>query len=212
MLTLIKREIYDNNIYIIASLVSSILLSAAAVFIAYYSVGISGLTTLLIYIFLIPMIGAFVSGAMAMGVSQMYSDRNRKVSSFLSTLAATRDQILIARISVGVLAILIFVIPIIITATLIFHFFIPSVPIFKEIFLNIFFITILTSLACYCIGLMTGWTKVRYIPLLAGLPFLFIFVTIIIIKGFGIQSGLLLILFIAASFVQIRNRFMSTPL
>ena len=212
MFTLIKREIYDNNLYFIASLVSSILLSAAAIFIVFYSVGVMGLTDLLVKIFLIPMIGAFVSGAMAMGVSQMYSDRNRKVSSFLSTLAASRDQILIARISVGILAILTFVIPVLITSTIIFNFLIPPIPILKKIFLDIFSISILTSLACYCIGLLTGWTTVRFLPVLAGLPFFFIFVTIVIIKGFGIQTVLLLILFIAASLVQIRNKFISTPL
>ena len=212
MFALIKREIYDNNLYFIASLVSSILLSAAAVFIVYYSVGVAGLPALIVNIFFIPTIGAFVSGAMAMGVSQMYSDRNRKVSSFLSTLAASRDQILIARISVGILAILTFVIPVLITSTIIFNFLIPPIPILKKIFLDIFSISILTSLACYCIGLLTGWTTVRFLPVLAGLPFFFIFVTIIIIKGFGIQTVLLLTLFIVASLVQIRNKFLSTPL
>ena len=149
---------------------------------------------------------------MAMGVSQMYSDRNRKVSSFLSILATTRDQILIARIIAGILAILTFVIPILITAAIIFHFFLPTIPIFKNTFTDIFSISILTSLACYCIGLLTGWTTIRLLPVLAGLPLFFIFATIIIIKGFGMQSVLLLILFIAASLIQIRNKFTSTPL
>jgi hypothetical protein len=212
MLTLIIREIYDNIAYFFGAIILSLLIAAIVIFIAYYTSDTGEAVVALISVFSIPLIIIFMLGTMAMGVSQMYMDRSRKVTSFLSTLAVTRDKILIARISAGILAILIFFIPLIIVTVILCQLFMPPIPIYEGVFFDVTFIAVLFALASYCIGLQTGWTTGRLFPMLGGLLLACTFITIIIIKGFELQLSILLILFIAASLVRIRDKFITTSL
>jgi hypothetical protein len=213
MFTLIKREIYDHVVYFAGAIVLSLIMSGVAVFLVYYVSDIGETIHNLIGFFIIPAIIVLLLGSLAMGVSQMYQDRNKKVSSFLSTHAASRDQIIMARISSGILIILLFFVPHIITTSIIYKFLMPYIVTFEGVyFFDVYTVTLLTALSCYCIGLQTGWKTGRLLPALAALPYAFIFTTIIIIKGFGIQTSLLLILFVSASLVRIRQNFISTSL
>lgn len=212
MFTLIKREIYDNIAYFYGSIMFLLMMGGTAIFITYYTSDIEAESLALLSVFLIPLIIVFMFGAMAMGVSQMYMDRSRKVTSFLSTLAVTRGKILIARISAGILAILIFFFPLKIIADILYSFLIPPIPIYKSVFSDIYLVTVLITIANYCIGLQTGWTTGRLLPMFGGLLLAGTFVTIIIIKGFELQLLILLILFIAASLLRIRDKFLTTSL
>ncbi|MBN1972804.1 MAG: hypothetical protein JW787_04150 [Sedimentisphaerales bacterium] len=208
MLTLIKREIYDHIAYFIGALVFSLMTLAILVFAA-YSIDSQEANAICIIV-AIPIITVFVFGAAGMGVSQMYFDRNKKISAFLSTLPVTRNKILIARISAGILAISIFFLPLIITTWILHPLLALPVPILDNVFYDIYIVGLLMVVACYCIGLQTGWTTSRILPSLGGFLLTCILVTIIIVKGLSIQISLLLIIFIIASIIRVRQKFMST--
>jgi len=160
----------------------------------------------------IPIIIVFVFGATGMGVSQMYFDRNKKISAFLSTLPVTRSKILTARICAGILAISLFFLPLIITTWILHPLLALPVPILDNVFFDIYSVGLLMVVACYCIGLQTGWTTSRILPSLGGFLLTCILVTIIIAKGLNIQISLLLIIFIIASIIRVRQTFTSTSL
>ncbi len=151
MLTLIKREIYDHIAYFVGALVFSLLIVFIIVYVSYTFNETKAMFASSV-VASIPVIIIFVLGSTAMGVSQMHMDRNRKVSAFLSTLAATRDQILLARISAGILAILLFFLPVAVTFEIIYHLFIPLISVSSVSFRDIYTVVFLSSLSCYCIG------------------------------------------------------------
>lgn len=212
MLTLIKREIQDSMMYFILILILASIFIFVDVFLAYYSSDTSEIAIDINNNFTIIITSIFLFVITAMGVSQMHSDRSRKISSFLSTLAVTRDKILIARIIVGILAILLFFLPQIAAILIVYNLFISPVFAFENIFLDVYIAASLVALSCFCIGLHTGWKTGRQIPFLTVIPSVFLFITIIYIKGFVTQTYFLLIIFIAAFLVRIRQNFISTSL
>ena len=137
-----------------------------------------------------------------MGISQTYIDRTRRISAYLSTLSVNRSQILISKIFTGVLAILIFFVPAIITCTLIPTILNNPVPTNPYIIVEIIITSFLISLACYGMGLQIGY-KGKIIPIFAGIALSCLFVTVVIIKGFDMQVMVVLITFIIASFLRI---------
>lgn len=209
MFTLIKREIEDHIAYFIGAIILSAVLTALLTSAIYYDepgerpvfVGLS-----------IPAIVLLIVGFSGMGVSQMYTDRNRKVSAFLAGLAVTRGRILIARIITGILAILIVLLPLLITGTILWRLFAPPIPIYSGVISDIFVVAFLMAFACYCIGLQTGWTSSRITPTLGGLVLTCILVPLIVVKGFGLHIKVILILFIVASLIRTWQKFRSTAI
>ena len=210
MLTLIKREIYDHIAYFLGAIALSIILITCIISAAYrsdseeapiYAIGLS-----------IPVIVILIIGFTSMGISQMYTDKNKRISAFLLTLPVTRGRILTARVVAGILAILTFFLPLIITTIILYGLLAPPIPAYKEMVFDIYTTIMLTALACYCIGLQAGWLTGKVLPPLVGFIITFVFATIIIIKGFGPQVWLLLIIFIIASVVRIRQKFMNASL
>ncbi len=209
MFTLIKREIQDHIVYFIGAVALSAILIAMLVSAVYYSEASSqpvfvGLS--------IPVFVVLIIGCTAMGVSQMYTDRNRKVSTFLSALPVTRDRILAARIITGLLAIVIIILPLTITGKILWRLFAPPIPIYPGVIFDISTVSFLMLFACYCIGLQTGWTSGKVTPTLGGIVLACIFVPLILIKGFGLQIVVILVLFIIASLIRIWHTFMTTSL
>ena len=91
MLALIKREIEDHIVYFLGAAGFSASLIAIAIHSAYALHDDKPPYLISVYpVFVIISMLGFCS----MGVTQMYTDRTRKISSFLSTLAATRRRIL----------------------------------------------------------------------------------------------------------------------
>lgn len=210
ILTLIKREIYDNIAYFVGAFVLSMILVICIISAAYHSSDESA--PMFAIVLSIPVIVILIIGFTSMGVSQMYIDRNRKISAFLLTLPVTRGRILTARIVTGILAILTLLLPLIITIIILYGLLLPPVPFLKDILFDVYTTIILAALACYCIGLQTGWMTGKILPPLVGFVLTFVFASIIIIKGFGPEIQLLLISFVIASFICIRQKFIKTSL
>ena len=82
-----------------------------------------------------------------MGSAQMYTDKNKKISAFISTLATTRRRILIARIVTGLLAILILLVPIAVTAQTLMRLLGPPIPLYAGVVRDIFGVGVLISFA-----------------------------------------------------------------
>jgi hypothetical protein len=210
MFTLIKREIEDHIAYFLGAAVLSSILIVLLISAAYnynpeeppvYPIGLS-----------IPVIVILMIGFPAMGATQMYTDRARKVSAFLSALPVTRGRILIARIITGILAILMVLAPLTITATVLWPLLMPPVPIYPGLIFDMFVTVFLMVFACYCLGLLTGWASSKITPTLAGLALTFVLIPLIAVKGFGLHTTVILVLFIIASLIRTWQKFMSTAL
>lgn len=209
MLALIKREIQDHILYFIAAIISAVvwvtLLSVAA-----YNLGDieSGILAALSMPTLIILVIVFS----AMGVTQMYLDRNRRISAFLSVLPVTRNRILGARIITGILAILIVLVPVTIAAGVLCRLLLPPMPVYSGVISEIATTVFLMLFACYCLGLLTGWTPSKITPTFGALGLNLILFTLVVIKGFDPQIRLLLVLVIAACLVRTWHKFASTSL
>jgi len=217
MFTLIKREIEDHIAYFIGAIILSALLTASLASAIYYELASAiyydqpGSRTVFILLS-IPAIVVLIIGFASMGVSQMYTDRNRKISAFLSGLPVTRGRILTARIITGILAILIVLLPLIVTAQILWRLFAPPIPIFPGLIFDLSITAFLMAFACYCLGLQTGWTSSRITPTLGGLLLTCILVPLIVVKGFDLQIKIILIVFIVASLIRTWQKFTSTAL
>ncbi len=214
MFTLIKREIQDHIVYFIGAAVLS------AVFIIFlisvinqyeslsrqdrgpeFTVGIG-----------VPTLAIVIIGFCGLGAAQMYLDRTRKISAFLSTLAVSRSRILLARIITGILVILTLLVPLTVTAATLLRLYVPPVLIYPGMVLEVFTVIFLMAFACYCIGLQTGWTSGKITPTLGGIALTCIFVPLIRVKGFGLHIVVILVLFIIASLIRTWHTFMTTSL
>lgn len=210
MLTLIKREIRDNALFFIGSVILSVVLIGLSITTleghrwiktAAFESG-AGAIVLLIIVF----------GFFGMGAVQMDTDRIRKISAFISILSVSRNRILLAKIIAGLLAILIAFVPFAATVTILLRIHAPPIPIFYVMVLEIFSGSFLITLACYFIGLQAGWNSGRLTPVIIGLILTCIFFTLILIKGFTLEITVILLLFIVASLIRIWHLFTTTPL
>ncbi len=210
MYALIKREIRDHIIFFIGAVVLSGTLSGLAIpmldnhsrsGMAEFDSGI-GFIVFTIVIF----------GFFALGSVQMYTDRTRRVSAFISTLSVSRNRILLAKIIAGVLAILIALVPLAVTVTILLRIYAPPIPAYSAMVLEVFAGTFLAVLACYCIGLQAGWSSGRLAPSLGGIGLTCILATMILINGFTPEFVVILSLFIVASLLRTWHMFTSTPL
>jgi len=181
MFTLIKREIEDNIAYFAAAALFSTALVIAVTSLAYNAEELSEVALSLS----IPIIVLAILGFSAMGASQMYTDKTRKISALLSTLRVTRAQILAARIVTGILTILILLVPLAVTAAVLLRLFPPPYPIYPHFVSEIFTAVFLTGFACYCLGLQLGWNSNKVIRVLGSIGSTAVIVPLIVIKGFG---------------------------
>ena len=210
MLTLIKREIRDHVVYfagavVFAGIIIGISLTPIFESRRHYRV-VSGLGIV------ITITAIVIFGFFAMGAAQMYTDKNRRISAFLSTLPVSRSRILIARMVTGMLAILTLIVPQVIVTIILLRVFAPPVPLYSGFIAEVFAGIFLTAFACYCIGLQAGWNSSSLVPALGGLGLTCILVSLILIKGFGLHIIVILILFITASLIRIWHLFTSTSL
>ncbi len=210
MFTLIKREIQDHIVYFFGAAIFSaifILISISVIhnynprYPEVFSIG-----------FGVPAVTLVIIGICAMGATQMYLDRTRKISALLSTLAVSRSRILLARIITGILAILTLLVPLTIATVILLRLYAPPIPMFPGMVFEISLTVFLMVFACYCLGLQTGWTSGKIIPTLGGIALTCIFVPLIIVKGFGLHIVVILVLFIIASLLRTWHTFMSTSL
>ncbi len=210
MLTLIKREIQDHLVYFIAAAVFSALLVVVSVEAVFkYDSRNPPVITIGLGVALVAIV---IFGICGMGASQMYLDKTRRISAFISTLPVNRSRILLARITTGILAILVLLVPVAIAAVVLLRLFTPPIPLYSGTVREIFTATFLLALACYCIGLQTGWNSSAITPSLGGLGLTCLFVPLVVVKGFGPEIVVILVLFIAASLFRTWHNFSTTSL
>ena len=215
MFTLIKREIETHILFLFAAVVIvSIYVTVIALSVMAKSttnmppVGVPPVMFNVFWLLLPTM--AF--GSTALGATQMYSDRNGNISAFLSTLTTTRRQILTAKLIVGISWILIILGAIIAADAVLMLAFPRLVPTDITFLSKLFASTFLCSLACYALGLQTGWNTNKYFPILAGVAATPVMTMVIVIKGFGFASTLILLLLGVTMVLRVWQRFMSTAL
>jgi len=214
MLTLIKREIEDNMGLFILGLV------VALIYIGLLTTGVTmnaprqmptGLNRIIYSIFgsLIPVTALL---AAALGSAQMYKDRNQKISALLLTLATTRNKIISARIIAGLIWILMVIVPIVITEVIIIQVFPVLIPYPKGYIIQLFVTMFLMSFSCYSVGLIVGNNKRRNLSQIAGGIITIIILTLIIIKGVGIDTALMLIILTTALLGKVWQKFSTAAL
>jgi ABC-type transport system involved in multi-copper enzyme maturation permease subunit len=217
MLTLIKREIEDNIVHFIVAVILAAIIIAIGISMAYRSEsgGMDAIDRFLqdvLLLLAISLLAIWCTLLCGMGVGQMYTDRTKKISSFLLTLPVTRRRILIARVIAGILAILLVLVPVTVTVLVLLQRFGPPIPFYNNLVFRIFIAAFLVSFACYCIGLHGGWNSGKVAPTLGSLFLALIFIPLVIIKGISPQVFVILLLFIAALLIRTWQKFMTTSL
>ena len=211
MFTLIKREIQDQMIYFIAAVIYVAIFIIVMVKTAYQTDSEYLLQVVISIGTLAGIIALLV--ICAMGVTQMYLDRTRKISAFLSTLTVSRGRILLARIITGILVILIMFGPLVIAALILMRLFPDApVPIIPGLIFDISVTMFLMAFSCYCIGLQTGWTSNAIIPTFGAFGLTCVFIPLVLVKGFGPPVIIILILFIIVSLIRTWQTFKSISL
>ena len=214
MFTLIKREIEDNlGLFIFGLAVTLICVcwlatSVAMTAIKKVPIGLDW-SMYSIFLPLIPLTGYLVT---ALGSAQMYKDKNQKISAFLLTLATTRNKIISARIIAGLIWILMVIVPIIITDLILVQIFPILIPYPKTLIIKLFITMFLMSLSCYSIGLVVGDNKRKNISQIMGATTTTIVLTLIVIKGFGTDTALILIILTAALLGKVWQKFSTAAL
>jgi hypothetical protein len=207
VLNLIRRELNDHLLYVLVPCVISI----GLVWIAIYVMLWSAMAEVIVVTALIG-IPALLIGYCGLGASQMYGDRVHRISTLLCTLAVTRNQVFAARVVVGTATVLATVVSLTIAAAVVPRLSERLVE-FPSVWLVQTSMAIaLAGFACYCMGLLVGWTTSRVWLLLGGMLLLALAMSLIVIKGFGIGAVAVLLLFIAASLGVAWHRFTSTSL
>ncbi len=208
MWTLIKREMDDCRVFFAAAVgyaVFVILILISAI----YSAGMS-----MDYVKSASPV-LLLTGMMlfcVMGAGQMYMDRTRRISCFLSTLAVTRANIFAARVITGLLLILSTIVPIAAAAMVIVRLLYEPIPVYQRMFWELTGTVSVLSVAAYCLGLLTGWARGRILPALGGAVLTFVLAPVVAIKGFGAETLILLSAFIVISLIRSRQVYVSTPL
>jgi hypothetical protein len=210
MLILVKREIIDHIAYFVGAAIASGLLIAlmAAAIMNYDPREGPGL----IFAGLVPLALFVVAGLCALGVAQMYVDRNRNISAFLMALPVTRRQLFAARVVAGLAAVLVLALPLVVAGTVLTGLQTGEVPLYRGLVGDMFWGIFLVCVACYSVGLYAGWNRRSLAPTLGVLPVVVLMPTLVVIKGFGVELVTILVLFIIACLVATWCRFSASSL
>lgn len=213
MFALIKREVVDNivlfGLAILPPSMISVLIIKEVVARSLVDAPI-GIPVFMYEIFWPYLLfGAFV--AAACGTAQMHGDKNEKISTFLSTLATTRRQIIAARMIVGVFLILLLSAPVF-TDIVLLRTYSRLVPIETGFLIRPFVTIFSVFVCCYAIGLQSGWRTSKIMSLLSSIALGVVMVLVVVIKGFSFESVLILLLYSVASLICTWQQFLSTRL
>ncbi len=211
MLALIKREIEDHWLIFVLGAIVAVLLTFVFIWnivIQQHAITPLGIPAL---------ISGWYSGCLlllsaVLGATQMFSDLSQKKSSFLVTLATTRQRILSAKIFAGLLWIVMFLSPMLIVDAALFTVFPRLAPPEITFPLEIISITFLASLCCYMLGLQMGWQTNRRSAVLGSIILAPLLLSVIVIKGFSVQAAIILALLALTMFIRTWQKFMSTSL
>jgi hypothetical protein len=214
MFTLIRREIEDTIVLFLVAVIFAAITVSVLVSNTYdprggfsgSPVGVPSIMYGSLVIF------PFVSSlwlAAGFGAAQMHQDKNKKISAFLATLGTTRGRIFAARVITGVLFLGIMFLPVVVTDVVLLKVFPRAVVTDAGFLRDIFIVAFLGGLACYGFGLQIGWSSNKVVPALGVLFFGAVLLSLVFIKGFGIESMVILSLFAVAAIVRAGQKFMS---
>ncbi len=206
MLSLIGREIRDHLFYVLMPCFISLMMIVLTIR-AFLSDMWTPAVFALAILMTLPLLLFCVLGSV-----QMYGDRINKISGFLSTLAVTRNRILVAKLVVGVLTVLATVVPLVVTVVILLRLSVPGAVFYRRMAAEVSVTVALIGFACYCVGLLIGWTTNRVWLLVGGLLLLTAVVSLVCIKGFGFEAMVILLLLIAAALVCVWHKFASASL
>jgi ABC-type transport system involved in multi-copper enzyme maturation permease subunit len=208
MLTLIKREIEDAIVFFALAFAFVLPTIAALIYPRPpHPFGIPEIMYKILGFFVfMPLVAA------AMGAVQMRADKEKKISSFLTTLAATRGQIFAARIITGLIWILLLYVPLAVTDIVLLKVFPPAVVTDGGFLARIIITLFVCTLAGYSFGLQIGWSSNKLIPVLGIIFVVPVIASAAIIKGAGFQTNALLLAFAAAAIIRTSQKFFSTAL
>lgn len=213
MFTLIIREIEDNWVFFIAAALLACVFSIATGW-QMYSINRGNEVPVIILLMAHAGCGIFIF--CGLGASQMYWDKMKKISALLTTLPVTRNQIFTARITAGLLVVVIGFAPVVVTTAVVSNLIgpssIPEVGLVNGPTLEVWLPIFLLCIATYCIGLQAGWTSSKIMPTLGSLFLSLILVGVIGIKGFELDAYLILIPFIACCVFRAWRTFSTAAL
>jgi len=206
MLTLIEREFRDHIVYFLAA--------------ALFSAGLVGLLFTsairnlgqMVGLLIMPVVSISLLGSACLGASQMYADRANKITSFLSTLAIGRGQILVARCLVGLAALLLALVPAGVVAIVLVRDLYPPLLFSRQTIICAGATILLSTLNCYGVGLLTGWATNRFLPAAGCLLFPPVMASLVAVAGFGPGAIGLFAVLLLASMTCVWVKFSSTPL
>jgi ABC-type transport system involved in multi-copper enzyme maturation permease subunit len=206
MLTLIGREVHDHLVYLMSLCLVTVITIAVLIAGAYEGVQVAILLPLAIPIL------SLLLGLCALGAGQMYGDRANRISPLLSTLAVTRTRILLARVLVGVLAALLTLVPVIVTSAIVLWISGSPLEFYGRTIVEVSLTVVLTGIACYCAGLLVGWTTNKSWLLVGNTLVMFLVLSLVWIKGFGPDAMALWLLLIGAVLLRVWHAFTSASL
>jgi len=209
MYTLIKREIEDHILYFLGALILSLLFTASIAAKGFGGEPAEGLGIILATIGIT--LACTTIGICALGMSQMHTDKNRRISAFLSTLPVSRNQILAARVITGLLALLVLLAAPAISVEILLSTLRQEQAVYKYFTVEIFSALYLLGLGVYCTGLMCGFSSSKIVPTLGSLVLSIVLMTIILIKGPGVEASIILLIYVSASLVYTWRKFNTTP-
>ena len=206
MLTLIKRELYDQIAYVLLApfisltvigvMIYAVMLDIPDASFAFGAFTIQGL--LILFCFL--------------GAAQMYSDRANRVSALLATLAVTRSRILTARVAAGGIVVLLTLIPVAVVAIVLVHLFAPPLAFHARMIVEMTTTVMLLGFAGYCVGLLIGWTSNKILLVAGCVLLLALIMPVFLIKGFGAEAIVILLLLIGAMLLRTWTNYTSAAL
>jgi len=213
MLTLIKREIQDNlALFIIAAAVSTIVVTIVVSRIVFSPMGqpMAAVPPVMytVFNFLIPWMSIVY---VILGITQVGLDRERKVFSFLSTLATTRRQILTAKIIAGLLWMLIILLPLAVADIILINVFTKTSHVDVSPLVKIFISTALIYAVCYTVAMQMGWKQSKAGCIIGVVTITPVFISIIFIESFLTQTVLLLLVIVFLT-TRTWQKFRSAPI
>jgi len=210
MYTLIKREIEDHIVYFLGAFVLSLFFTGLIIASRFGSEPVEGLGIILAAL-VVTFLAITTLGTCALGTSQMYTDRNRKISAFLSTLPVSRNQILAARVLSGILILLVLLAAPAITVEVLLSTLRQEQAVYKYFTVEIFSTLYLLGFGIYCTGLMGGFSSSKIVPTLGSLVLSIVLMTIILIKGPCVEASIILLIYVSASLAYTWRKFNTTP-
>ncbi len=208
MMTLIKRELTDMSLFLLASAAAATAF-AAVLIMPVFDIRMNRD----FWEFLVTCLPVMsVVFAAALGVSQMYFDRMRGVSTFLCTHSVRKEHIFAARCIAGLIIILVWFVPAFLAVQWTFAYHWPVIFPALAIFHKISAVFFLGLLAAYSLGLSRGWTSGKIMPTLGTLVLLLPLMTLVIVKGFCAELMLLLAVLAAACLCRAWSVYKSSSL